>query len=92
MAYSAALLIIALNAWLVVQALGLTRVLTSSGGHPIVGGLGALLCGMLLGWITFSPLRLKPLHTTSPRKAESMLYQYPDDSMRVASVGTPSLL
>ena len=69
LAWSAALLIIVLNAWLVVQALGL-----ANGPADIGSGMGdgagaftnvirfgialaAVLCISLLAWITFAPLR-----------------------------------
>ena len=56
LACGAALLIIGLNAWLVVQALGPS----GGGGARIAIGLAAVLCGALLAWITFAPLRFMP--------------------------------
>ena len=65
LAWSAALLIIALNAWLVVQALGFANGpadISDNGGaftNVIRFGmaLAAVMCISLLAWITFAPLR-----------------------------------
>ena len=88
MAYSAAFLIIALNAWLVVQALGPTGALASSEGGRIVWGLVALFCGVLLVWIAFSPLRLTDSDTASPQKSESVIHRVAEGSVRAATDGT----
>lgn len=56
LASGAALLIIGLNGWLVVQALGPS----GEGVGRLAIGLAAMLCGALLAWITFSPLRFMP--------------------------------
>ena len=88
MAYSAALLIIALNVWLVVQALGPTGALASAGGGRLIWGLVAFFCGGLLVWITFSPLRLTTSYTASPQKTESVIHRDAGDSVRAASDGT----
>ena len=91
MAYSAAFLITALNAWLVVQALRPTGALASLEGDRIVWGLAALFCGMSLVWITFFRCGLHP-HTASPRKAESVIYRVVSDSTWFAADGTRPLL
>jgi len=88
MAYSAAFLIIALNAWLVVQALEPIGALASSGGGRIVWSLVALFCGVLLVWIAFSPPWLTNSYTTSPQKTESVINRYANNSVRAAADGT----
>ena len=57
-AVGATLLILALNSWLVVQALEPT----GKGVWPFAAGLVAVLCSALLAWVAFAPLRY-----TSPR-------------------------
>ena len=91
LAYSAALLIVALNAWLVVQALGSTGALASAGGGRLVFGLIALFCGVLLVWIAFSPLRLTQVHPLSPYKTESVIHSDVGDSVRATADGTLNL-
>jgi manganese transport protein len=56
-AYSAAVLIISLNVWLVLQALGPDGALASAGAIRWVFAVVGLFCGLLLLWITFTPLR-----------------------------------
>ncbi len=56
LACSAALLIIVLNAWLVMQALA---TIEGAAGQVVVG-LFAAACGLLLAWIAIAPLRLLP--------------------------------
>ncbi len=58
MACGAAVLIVALNGWLVLRALA-----SAGDGWLLVGlaGLAAVLCSALLAWITFAPLRQAPL-------------------------------
>jgi manganese transport protein len=55
-AWGCALLIIALNTWLVAQALAPS----GAGGGRFAIGLMAVLCAALLAWVAFSPLRLAP--------------------------------
>ena len=62
LAYGAALLIIGLNAWLVMQALAPT----DAGPSRFLIGLLAALCASLLAWIAFSPLRFKPTGMWAP--------------------------
>ena len=88
LAYSAAILIISLNVWLVLQALGPTGALASAGAIRWVFALVGLFCGVLLVWITFSPLRITPTHTASPKKAESVLHRVADERTRIAVDGT----
>ena len=73
-AYGAALLIISLNVWLVVRALGPNGALASAGAMRWVFALVGLFCGALLVWITFSPLRLTPSHTASTQKNKNVLH------------------
>ena len=62
LAWTAALLIIGLNAWLVMQALA-----PAAGGiGRFVIGLMALGCGSLLAWIAFAPLRFAAPQTRAP--------------------------
>ena len=58
LAVGSALVIIVLNGWLVMQALAPDD--ASSGVGRLVIGLIALLCGGLLAWVAFSPLRCMP--------------------------------
>ena len=53
LAYGAALLIVALNAWLVAQALAPA----GAGVGQVMIGLLAVLCAALLAWVAFAPLR-----------------------------------
>jgi len=62
LAYGAALLIIALNAWLVMQALAPA----DAGPSRFLIGLLAALCASLLAWIAFSPLRFTPTGLWAP--------------------------
>jgi manganese transport protein len=73
-AYSAALLIISLNVWLVVRALGPDGALESAGAIRWVFAAVGLFCGALLIWITFSPLRLTSPHTQTPQKPGIVLH------------------
>ena len=63
---AAALLIIALNSWLVVQSL----TPAGAGAGQLVIGLVALLCSGLLVWVAIAPLRFAPqcvpAHTIDP--------------------------
>ena len=67
LACGAALLIIGLNGWLVVQTLGPS----SGGGARIAIGLAAVLCGALLAWVTFAPLRFTPGYTSAGSSEEN---------------------
>ena len=58
LAVGSALVIIVLNGWLVMQALAPDD--AGSGAGRLVIGLIALLCGGLLAWVAFSPLRGMP--------------------------------
>ena len=62
LAWGAALLIIGLNGWLVVQALAPA----DAGLGRVVIGLMAALCVALLGWIAFVPLRFTPAGVCGP--------------------------
>lgn len=90
-AYSAAFLITALEARLVVQALEPIRELASLEGSRIVSGRAALFCGMPLVWITFLPLQLTPSHTGSPEKTESVINSVTGDKRWVADGPRPLL-
>jgi manganese transport protein len=63
MAYAAALLIISLNAWLVMQALAPTGVFAGAGLGQYAIGLIAALCATFLVYITLVPLKLTPVYT-----------------------------
>ena len=63
LAVGSALVIIALNGWLVMQALAPDD--AGSGAGRLVIGLIALLCGSLLAWVAFSPLRCMPKYPLS---------------------------
>jgi manganese transport protein len=66
LASAAALMIISLNAWLVMQAfVAPTGVFSAGGAAQYLFGLIAMLCGALLVWITFVPLKLTPVCTTT---------------------------
>ena len=69
LASGAALLIIGLNAWLVVQALGPSG--EGEGGGRLAIGLAATLCGALLAWITFAPLRFVPGYSPEGSSGEN---------------------
>jgi manganese transport protein len=56
LAWGSAGLIIALNTWLVAQALAPS----DAAGSRFAIGLIAVLCGALLAWVAFAPLRLVP--------------------------------
>jgi manganese transport protein len=56
LAWAAALMIIGLNAWLVMQSLAPAN----AGIGRFAIGLMVVLCGSLLAWITFAPLRFTP--------------------------------
>ena len=56
LAWSAALLIVSLNAWLVVQALAPA----GAGAGQFAVGVLALLCSALLAWVATAPLRFTP--------------------------------
>ena len=58
LAVGSALVIIALNGWLVMQALAPDDAGAGAGRFAI--GLIAVLCGALLAWVAFSPLRRMP--------------------------------
>ena len=60
LACAAALMIIALNAWLVMQALSPTGALGGAGGGRVLIGVAAVLCSGLLAWVAFMPLRFTP--------------------------------
>ncbi len=60
MACAAALMIIALNAWLVMQTLSPTGALDSAGGGRVLIGVASVLCSGLLAWVAFMPLRFTP--------------------------------
>ena len=62
LAWSAAVLIIALNGWLVMQALAPADAGASAEAGRFAIGLMAVLCGALLAWVAFSPLRFMPDH------------------------------
>jgi len=62
LAYGAALLIIALNAWLVMQALAPA----DAGPGRFLIGLASAVCAGLLAWIAFSPLRFTPTKLWAP--------------------------
>ena len=57
LACAAALMIIALNAWLVMQALSPTGALGGAGGGRVLIGVATVLCSGLLAWVAFMPLR-----------------------------------
>jgi manganese transport protein len=64
LASAAALMIIALNAWLVMQAFASPMgVFSASGSAQYLLGLIAILCAALLVWISFVPLKLTPVFT-----------------------------
>ena len=66
LASAAALMIIFLNAWLVMRAFeSPTGVFSASGPAQYLLGLVAILCAALLVWITFVPLKLKPVYTST---------------------------
>ena len=90
--YSAALLIISLKFWLVLQALRQTGALESAEAIRWVFAFLGLFNGALQWLITFSPPWLTPTHIASPQKAESVLHRVAVGSMQVAPDGTPSLL
>ena len=62
LAWGAALLIIGLNGWLVMQALAPAN----AGVGRFAIGLMAVLCGALLAWIAFAPLRFTPAGVCPP--------------------------
>ena len=74
LAYGAALLIIGLNAWLVMQALAPAN----AGIGRFAIGLMAVLCGALLAWIAFSPLRFTPTGEFPP--ANDAEHNAPDNN------------
>ncbi len=62
LAWSAALLIVGLNGWLVVQALAPAN---AGLGRFVIGAM-AVLCVALLAWIAFAPLRFTPAGLCGP--------------------------
>jgi manganese transport protein len=64
LAGAAALLIIALNAWLVTRALAPV----GSGAAWVAMGLAAMLCASLLAWIAWVPLRFLPPATPADER------------------------
>jgi manganese transport protein len=66
LAYAAAVMIIGLNAWLVMQALATPSGLFSwaRGGQYLIGTV-AILYAVLLAWVTFAPLKTSPVCTSS---------------------------
>ena len=62
LAWAAALMIIGLNAWLVMQLLAPAN----AGIGRLAIGLMVLLCGSLLAWIAFAPLRFTPTNLSAP--------------------------
>ena len=60
LACAAALMIIGLNAWLVMQALSPTGALGGAGGGRVLIGVASVLCSGLLAWVAFMPLRFTP--------------------------------
>ena len=60
LAGAAALVIVGLNSWLVLQAVAPQGALADAGAWRFVIAALALLCSALLAWIAFSPLRALP--------------------------------
>ncbi len=60
LAGAAALVIVGLNSWLVLQAVAPQGALTDAGAWRFVIAALALLCSALLAWIAFSPMRALP--------------------------------
>ncbi len=67
LAWAAALLIIALNVWLVARTLAPL----GSGLAWVAIGLLALLCGVLLAWIAFAPLRFNSAGAAANQSAHN---------------------
>jgi manganese transport protein len=78
LAWSAALLIIGLNGWLVMQALAPA----DAGLGRFAIGLMAVLCGVLLAWIAFSPLHFTPAGVRPPAND-------PEDNVLQANKSAP---
>ena len=67
-AWCVALLIIAVNAWLVLQTLAPAGgALSGAVEGRYFMSLMAVICGTLLAWIAFSPLRFMPVHPPEAR-------------------------
>ncbi len=66
LAYAAAVMIIGLNAWLVMQALATPSGIFSwaRGGQYLIAAV-AILYAVLLAWVTFAPLKKSPVCTSS---------------------------
>ena len=89
LAYSAAVLIISLNVWLVWYALGPTGALTGTSAMRWVFSLIGLFLGVLLLWVTFAPLRLGHA-ATFPQKSESVINTASDNSLwKVDGIRSP---
>ena len=91
LAYSAALLIILLNFWLVLYALGPTGALAGAGPLRWAFALMGLFLGALLVWITFSPLRIADSAETFPRNTENVINIGIDHSAWVVESNRPLL-
>ena len=81
LAWCAALLIIGLNGWLVMQALAPAG--ADIGRFAL--GLMAALCCALLGWVAFAPLRFPPAGACQP--AGYTEHNAPDDKTEKSTLG-----
>lgn len=85
LAYSAALLIISLNVWLVLRALGPGGALASAGALRWVFAAVGVFCGALLVWITFCPLRLTSSQTALPQTTQSVIHLPIKNNLKTAA-------